>query len=497
MGHNSYDDLDHPREIKSLSSLDIVQLSSGWAHCYALSSNGTLHRWGWIDDIKTMYSSANLKINAPGILTTMQNIGTKWNMGFIAFDNAQLTPSIIPEFSNYDIKIAYVACSAGSTFVISTDGKVYSWGIGKWGNLGHKIYNHYTEIFDKPVCIERLLGHNIVNIAAGYVHTLFLDKTGCLWVCGPGLNGRLGLGIGSRLGEYPIPRPLTPLWAQHFRHKWHKQKYLENSSEYQAPIASITASSMYNNDENDEEQYNYYNYPYYDDAFYQPKIVTMSAGHKHSAILTEDGFVWTFGCGNCGALGHRHDFSDKHWPTLVEDLSDEYIVDISCGQNHTVALSEKGNVYTFGMSRYGQCGRKRSEAFMLQDLRERGCDLTTTEIEQEDRSPFSLKTSQNSTIEDMNRYKDQNDGILLKGDPLAMKVGKINVPKQYQIEKVVAGFYETSLITKCGKVICYGSESERLENEPVPKIYDFPNQRILQIVHGWKHTMCLTEELTD
>ena len=101
----------------------------------------------------------------------------------------------------------------------------------------------------------------------------------------------------------------------------------------------------------------------------------MSCGHKHSVILTEDGLVWTFGCGSNGALGHGYNFTDKHWPTLIEDLSNQFIIDISCGQNHTVCLSENGNVYTFGMSRNGQCGRPRNHAFMLHDVRER-CDLS-------------------------------------------------------------------------------------------------------------------------
>lgn len=185
LGHGDYEDVDTPKEIKALSSLDIVQIASGWTHCYAVSSTGSLYRWGWIDDIKTMYSSANLRVNAPGLLNIMQSIGRKWNTGFITFDNATLTPTIIPEFSNYDISISFVECGAGTTFAIASDGKVYSWGIGKWGQLGHQIYNHYTEMFPKPVIVDRLLGHNVVHVATGYVHTMFLDKTGCIWCCGP------------------------------------------------------------------------------------------------------------------------------------------------------------------------------------------------------------------------------------------------------------------------------------------------------------------------
>lgn len=130
-------------------------------------------------------------------------------------------------------------------------------------------------------------------------------------------------------------------------------------------------------------------------------------------------------------------------------------------------------------------------------MRERGADLRSAELEQQDRSPFALKTVQNETMEDLERFKDQNDGVIIKGDPLAMSVGQIAVPNEYEIEKVEAGFYETSLLTKCGRVICYGGEAERLENEPVPKVYAFPQQRVLQVVHGWKHTMVLTEDLEE
>ena len=180
---------------------------------------------------------------------------------------------------------------------------------------------------------------------------------------------------------------MTPLWRQHLRHKWHKRRYLalcESSSlkrlsgaDYEAPMASITASSMYENEGDDPfgggggggggaASYHYHDYPFYDDELYDPKVVAVAAGHKHSALLTEDGLLFTFGCGANGALGHGLDFSDQHWPKLVDSLRDEYIVEVSCGQNHTVCLSESGKVFTFGMGRYGQCGRKRKEAFMLQ-----------------------------------------------------------------------------------------------------------------------------------
>ena len=49
---------------------------------------------------------------------------------------------------------------------------------------------------------------------------------------------------------------------------------------------------------------------------------------------------------------------DRHEPTFLETRSDENLewTQISCGGNHTVALSKKGEVYTWGMNNKGELG---------------------------------------------------------------------------------------------------------------------------------------------
>lgn len=475
LGHGKYFDILEPKQLQSFTELDIISVDSGWAHNLALTSDGNVYRWGWADDIKTIYSVANLKINAPQLLRGMQNAGQHLRLGWIMHDSAQLWPTHMSSLA--EISVRKIVCGAATSFVLSTDGRVFSWGTGRWGQLGHKIYNHYTEECANPTVVERLLSQNIVDVAVGYVHTLFLDDTGCVWVCGPGLNGRLGLGLGARIGEYPIPRPMTPLWEQHFRHSAQKAiAVVSQSTNNELMHSASTQMTLSNNMQ-----------LRMDEEFYSPKIIKISAGHKHSALLTEDGKVWTFGSGNCGALGHAMDFSDKHWPTLVLPLQNKRIVDIDCGQHHMLALSDDGQVYSWGMSRNGQCGRPRTDAFMLEDVRERGTDLSKSCIEH--RPPYPL-----SNVD--TQYIDADDGVLLKGDPLAMAVGVISLPSGMKPKSIEAGFYESSIITQCGRVVCYGADGERLENNPFAKIIQMPSKRsaIVQIKHGWKHSLIMTQE---
>ena len=75
-------------------------------------------------------------------------------------------------------------------------------------------------------------------------------------------------------------------------------------------------------------------------------IVQVCAGGMHSAILTSDGEVYTFGCDDENALGRR---GDNSVPGKV--VLHEKIVMISAGDSHTAVLSDKGDVYAWGTFR--------------------------------------------------------------------------------------------------------------------------------------------------
>jgi alpha-tubulin suppressor-like RCC1 family protein len=85
-----------------------------------------------------------------------------------------------------------------------------------------------------------------------------------------------------------------------------------------------------------------------------PKYVYL--GPRHSAVVTDNGELYTFGSGNWGVLGHGNENSvaaDKPKPVEYFKKNNIKIKKVSMGDFHTVALSEKGEVYTWG---YG--GRK-------------------------------------------------------------------------------------------------------------------------------------------
>ena len=121
---------------------------------------------------------------------------------------------------------------------------------------------------------------------------------------------------------------------------------------------------------------------------YSNQIIQISAGTVHNLALTKDGRVFAWGSSQGGQLGlpedyliNQPDFKENFFinePTIVhidKNLkknkmnnlqniknnleigdNDEFIIKIACGEAHSVALSNKGSVYSWGFGSNGQLG---------------------------------------------------------------------------------------------------------------------------------------------
>mmetsp|Transcript_2410 Transcript_2410/g.4500 ORF Transcript_2410/g.4500 Transcript_2410/m.4500 type:complete len:1051 (+) Transcript_2410:95-3247(+) len=91
----------------------------------------------------------------------------------------------------------------------------------------------------------------------------------------------------------------------------------------------------------------------------KPRLVEMvtairqvSCGGLHTAAVTDSGAVMTWGDARSFQLGYQpHGFTNQAEPRIVEEIQmSHFIVQVACGQNHTVALSDKGHMLSWGLS---------------------------------------------------------------------------------------------------------------------------------------------------
>lgn len=81
----------------------------------------------------------------------------------------------------------------------------------------------------------------------------------------------------------------------------------------------------------------------------------IASNESHCLFLTQDGKVYSCGSGFCGILGHGNT-ADHPQPQLVNSLAHTNIVDVAAGVRHSVAVSDKGQVFTWGAADMGQLG---------------------------------------------------------------------------------------------------------------------------------------------
>lgn len=88
---------------------------------------------------------------------------------------------------------------------------------------------------------------------------------------------------------------------------------------------------------------------------FQIQISAVACGESHSLCLSSTGHLYSFGSNQDGRLGiNDSSLSYSSSPCLIKSLPT--INKIVCGSSHSMALSSSGEVFTWGLGRFGNLG---------------------------------------------------------------------------------------------------------------------------------------------
>ncbi|ETN13551.1 hypothetical protein, variant 20 [Phytophthora nicotianae INRA-310] len=229
---------------------------------------------------------------------------------------------------------------------LSANGNLYTVGFNMRGQLGLGTATTVTE----ATLVEELVGKRVVDVACSYFHTAIVIDNGDLYACGCNDYGQLGLGDHS--GQL-VPRPVEYFF---------RRPVLAVACGQHYTIASLRDGGVVAFGKNDHGQLGLdrVSEPVLQPTRLAPPldravVPQLSCGYHHTAIVTEDGAVYTFGRNDYGQLGLGHKLHTAR-PTHVESLSRMRITQVACGCYHTLALSGDGKVFPFGRNNHGQLG---------------------------------------------------------------------------------------------------------------------------------------------
>ena len=81
----------------------------------------------------------------------------------------------------------------------------------------------------------------------------------------------------------------------------------------------------------------------------------MSAGDNHTLAITADGSVWSWGRGGHGQLGHG-DEQEQSLPKKIEAFAGQRVVATSAGDDQSLAITADGAVFAWGEGERGCLG---------------------------------------------------------------------------------------------------------------------------------------------
>lgn len=210
--------------------------------------------------------------------------------------------------------------------------QLFVWGAGNFGQfgwgadqLGEFAVPKRNTWFEKKL-EEGVFGGEgagLEAIAAGGLHTLFIDEKGTVWSCG--VNDDAALGRVTK----DVPDPDNP----------GKFIHVDELTAIPYPLQSLV-----------------------DEGF---RAVRIAAGDSISAAISDDGELRVWGSFRAaeGSLGFSGDVRLEFLPKAMLDLptkagNAEKAVSVVSGNNHLLVLTTHGNIYAWGAGEQGQLGRK-------------------------------------------------------------------------------------------------------------------------------------------
>jgi RCC1 and BTB domain-containing protein len=142
LGHGDEINRSTPKLISGLAGKKAKEVACGGYHTIVRTDNGNVYSFG---------------------------NGTEGQLGHCSFEN-KLTPTLIQQAQLEGKCVVQVACGWTHTMVLTSEGRLYTWGSGRVGRLGHG-----SELKTcVPSVVESLLGYKVVHIASQNSHSVAL-----------------------------------------------------------------------------------------------------------------------------------------------------------------------------------------------------------------------------------------------------------------------------------------------------------------------------------
>lgn len=335
-----------------------------------------------------------------------------------------------------------------------TNAELFAWGNGASFQLG----TGGTGLAAVPIRLDVLQHANVVALAAAKFHSAAVTAGGKLLTWGWGRGGRLGhadFDIHSGESATIVPRPVAALSRQ----------VVVAVAAAKHHTAAITAEGdLFTWGANRHSQLGY-------NVDTQPtprKITTIrvkwagvAAANKHTVAVSDAGAVFSWGDNSQGQLGYgTTDSAANANPRIVEAMKGKRVTAVAAAKRHTVARTAEGDVWT-----WGHCGvspRRVQLAGARDVLRTSGEEVVFHKGQTAVARPLAVRIAAGAAHSSCLTQ----DGVVLvwrSADPLLQVQEASGALAGRTVVDISAGKYRTAAVTKDGSILMWEGWSKPLE----------------------------------
>ncbi|XP_058521304.1 RCC1 domain-containing protein 1 isoform X1 [Ochotona princeps] len=161
LGHGGLEAEAEPRPVEALQGLRMAEVAAGGWHSVCVSEAGDVYVWGWNESGQLALPTRSLAEDA-GQGAGLQEDGSKEERAAgdedaapAAFIAVQPFPALLD--LPLGAEVAKASCGSRHTAVVTRTGELYTWGWGKYGQLGHKD----TASMDRPCRVEYFMNKQL------------------------------------------------------------------------------------------------------------------------------------------------------------------------------------------------------------------------------------------------------------------------------------------------------------------------------------------------
>ncbi|GAB0086299.1 Williams-Beuren syndrome chromosomal region 16 protein [Sergentomyia squamirostris] len=250
--------------------------------------------------------------------------------------------------------------------------RVYAWGLSETGALGvsrnlwqHKQAN--AAFVQHPTRHSFATSHDVQDVACGYGFSLFRTKeVKGIQLFGCGINTDCQVGFHKHGGVTNRPMELmiypAPIELPRVTEKEKTRIKNMDAGRAHAILLSETGEvfAMGNNSygqlgrESVEGEDYMKSHIIHRFKIPEETVVNVCCGQDHSMFITQSGKVFSCGWGADGQTGNGTYDTSGRVTQALGDIKDEKIVKLTCAADCVLALNAKGEVFGWGNTEYGQ-----------------------------------------------------------------------------------------------------------------------------------------------